>query len=229
MVVQSGQHGAAARVEQSLAGPHGEVVAHLVDLRADPDVGDGAVQQGGPPNQHDRQRLSATRRRTASLSAPSSDAGLAAAGAGGGGAGWLQFGDRRQRGIGRGDRGHRHLDQLAAAAAQRFGHRLGRLQPGERVGDGVAAEHRVVGAAADQAAGHRGVVAERRPARALVIPGDPQPDSARRAALHRPARAGAAPAPPAASLRSRRRRPPAVRAARRPGGRNRGSRKACRR
>ena len=32
MVVQSGQHGAAARVEQSLAGSHGEVVAHLVDL-----------------------------------------------------------------------------------------------------------------------------------------------------------------------------------------------------
>ncbi len=92
VVVQSGQHGATARVEQTLPGPDGKVVAHLVDLRADPDIGDGAVQQCGPPNQHERQRLSATRRRTASLSAPSSDAGFAAGGAGGGGAGCLQFG-----------------------------------------------------------------------------------------------------------------------------------------
>lgn len=92
--------------------------------------------------------------------------------------------DRRldgQRRVGRGDGGHRHLDQFAAAPAQRVGHRQGRFQPGQRVRDGVATEHRpfYVGTdgGADHATGHRGVVAERRPP--LVIPGDAQPDSAR--------------------------------------------------
>ena len=123
-------------------------------------------------------RLSATRRSTAALSAPSCAAGYGR---------WWRCGAqcvsarRRHPGVGGGDGGHRHLDQFTAAAGQRFGHGQRGVQARQRVGDGVAAEHRPVVVPADQAAGHRGVVAERHPVGALAVgavAGDPQPDPA---------------------------------------------------
>ena len=68
-----------------------------------------------------------------------------------------------QRGVRRGDRGHRDVDDLAATAGQGLGDGERGVQTGQRVGDRVAAEHRAVGTCAHQAARHRGVVAERRP------------------------------------------------------------------
>ena len=144
----------------------------------DADVGRGAVEQHCPLNQHDASRLSASSRSTAALSAPSPEAGDGRAPA-------LQCSDVSVgaviAGVGCGDRGHRQLDQLAAAAAQRLRDCQRRVQAGQRVGDGVAAEHRVAGAAADQPAGYRGVVAERHPVGALAVgavAGDPQPHPA---------------------------------------------------
>jgi class 3 adenylate cyclase len=55
--------------------------------RAHPNVGHRAVQQRCPLNQHDRRRFSATKRRTAWLSAPTSAAGRCDGGAWGGSAG----------------------------------------------------------------------------------------------------------------------------------------------
>ena len=73
--MQAGQHGSAAGVQRALPGSGNKVLGYLFDPRADPDVGGGAVQQGGPLNQHGKQRLSVTIRRTASLSAPNAGAG----------------------------------------------------------------------------------------------------------------------------------------------------------
>ena len=73
----------------------------------------------------------------------------------------------------------RHIDQFAAAAKQRLRHGLRRLQPAQRVGDRVAAEHRAGGPGADESPGDRGVVAERRPVRLTDVTGDAQPHPSR--------------------------------------------------
>ena len=115
----------------------------------------------------------------------------------------------RQLGVGGGDGGHRHLDQLAAAAAQRFGHCQRGVKTRQRVGDGVAAEHRPVVAAADQPAGHRGVVAERHPVGALAlgaVTGDAQPHPTVARARRRRAETRGGPAPRGATTRSPHRR-----------------------
>src|SRR5262249_7674459 len=82
--VQPGQDGSAAGVEHALPGLGDQAVAQLVDPLADADVGDRPVQQGGSLDQHAAQRLSETRWRTASLSAPNPGAGRDAGGACGG-------------------------------------------------------------------------------------------------------------------------------------------------
>ena len=56
--------------------------------------------------------------------------------------------------------------------------RAGGLQPGERVRDCVAEEHRPVGASADQSAGDRGVIPERGSVGLVAMAVDTQPDSA---------------------------------------------------
>ena len=55
-------------------------VADVDDPLVDADVGRGAVEQHRPLNQHDANRLSASSRSTAALSAPSSEAGSDGAG-----------------------------------------------------------------------------------------------------------------------------------------------------
>ena len=147
VVVQAGQHGSARRVEHVLTAPRRQRVGHVVDAVAHPEVDDRAVQGRCPLNQHGAQILSATRRSTAALSAPSGDAD-------GDGRRLLGRRDRdaevrrpRQRRVAGGDLGHRHVDHLAAAAAQRLSYRARRLQPAQRVGDRVAAEHRPVASA----------------------------------------------------------------------------------
>ena len=102
-----------------------------------------------------------------------------AAAAWGGATGQRRSTRPRQRGIARGDLRHRHVDHLAAAAAQRLPHRARRLQSAQRVGDRVAAEHRPVGRRTDQPARDRGVVSESRTVRLAAITVDAQPDSSR--------------------------------------------------
>ena len=52
-----------------------------------------------------------------------------------------------KRRVGRRDRGHRDVDDLTAAASQGFGDEQRSVHSGQRVGDGVTAEHRPVGIA----------------------------------------------------------------------------------
>ncbi len=75
VVVQTGQHGPARRVENVLAGPRRQGLGDIVDAVADPDVDRRAVQRQRALNQHVAPSLSATSRSTAALSAPSADAG----------------------------------------------------------------------------------------------------------------------------------------------------------
>ena len=93
---------------------------------------------------------------------------MAMPGGAGGPGGRRQRHRRGSRRVTGGDLSHRHVDHFAATAAQRLPYRARSLQPAERVGDGVAAEHRSVVVGADQTAGDRGVVAESRPVRLIV-------------------------------------------------------------
>ncbi len=175
VVVQAGQHGAARRVQHVFTRPRGQRVGDLVDELAHPKIDDLAVQHRCALNQHVAQDLSAISRSTAALSAPIGDADGTAGGRTGVRSCACRLGQRR---IACGDLGHRHVDHLAAAAAQRLPHRPSRLQSAQRVRNRVPAEHRPVGSGADQPAGDRGVVAECRSIRLFAIAVDAQPDSA---------------------------------------------------
>jgi hypothetical protein len=50
VIMQAGQHGCAAGIQHALPGAGNKALAYLLDPRADPDVGGGAVQQGGSLN-----------------------------------------------------------------------------------------------------------------------------------------------------------------------------------
>ena len=181
VIMQAGQHGPTARIEHALPVPDNKVAAQFLDPRADPDIGDRAVQQRGPLNQHDRQRLSATSRRTASLSAPSPDAGVRPrAGRGGAGAGCAEAdaasaAPRRSRrprpstpGSIRRPRGPATRPPPGSPPARSAGRRWRRRRTPVR---------QTRRQAADQPTGHRGVVTERGPPGVLAVAVDPQPDS----------------------------------------------------
>ncbi len=69
--------------------------------------------------------------------------------------------DRQRRtGHGGAHARHRDVEQPAPACGQRVEARVGRRQPGERIGDGVRAEHRRPARPSHQTAGHRCVVTE---------------------------------------------------------------------
>jgi len=74
VVVQARNDRLARGVEHLLAVVRLQV-ADFDDPLLDPNVGRGAVEQQRPLNQHDANRLSASSRSTAALSAPSSVAG----------------------------------------------------------------------------------------------------------------------------------------------------------
>ncbi|HEX2401404.1 MAG TPA: hypothetical protein VHJ79_15665, partial [Mycobacterium sp.] len=79
VVMQARDNGRARDVEDLLALARRQLT-DLDDLLVDTDVGGGAVEQRGALNQHDANRLSASSRSTAALSAPSAGALEAMAG-----------------------------------------------------------------------------------------------------------------------------------------------------
>jgi hypothetical protein len=96
--------------------------------------------------------------------------------------------DIRGGGEGGGHRAHRQVDQLASACRDRPRHRERAAKAGQRIGDGVGAEHRLavaravaraVAGPADKPAGHGRVVPEGDPVRFRpAVPGDAEPDLA---------------------------------------------------
>ena len=76
VVVQPGQHGAARRVVDILAGSRHQPVGDVDDPCSDPDVGGRTVEQHGPLDQHRAASRPATRASTRVVSAPSSDADM---------------------------------------------------------------------------------------------------------------------------------------------------------
>jgi hypothetical protein len=69
-----------------------------------------------------------------------------------------------------GDASHGHVEQAAPAVRPRLHHGRRRAQPGERIGDGVGAEHGLAGVVPrHQSAGDGGIVAEGDPARLGVV------------------------------------------------------------